>query len=146
MIRIIIVDDEVLSRVGIRSFFDEERVKQWLQAVADDYSFQLGTISFIFCNDDYILDVNRKYLNHDYYTDVITFDYSERKVLSGDVFISLDTVQSNALEFNTTYEDELHRVLVHSVLHLIGFKDKSDTDVKVMRQNENHCLELLKTI
>ena len=69
-------------------FFNEERVKQWLQAVADDYSFQLGAISFIFCNDDYILDVNRKYLNHDYYTDVITFDYSERKVLSGDVFIS----------------------------------------------------------
>ena len=75
----------------IPSFFNEERVKQWLQAVADDYSFQLGTISFIFCNDDYILDVNRKYLNHDYYTDVITFDYSERKILSGDVFISLDT-------------------------------------------------------
>ena len=114
----------------IPSFFNEERVKQWLQAVADDY----------------ILDVNRKYLNHDYYTDVITFDYSERKILSGDVFISLDTVQSNALEFNTTYEDELHRVLVHSVLHLIGFKDKSDADAKEMRQNENHCLELLKTI
>ena len=100
----------------IPSFFNEERVKQWLQAVAD------------------------------YYTDVITFDYSERKILSGDVFISLDTVQSNALEFNTTYEDELHRVLVHSVLHLIGFKDKSDADAKEMRQNENHCLELLKTI
>ena len=73
----------------IPSFFNEERVKQWLQAVADDYSFKLGTISFIFCNDDYILDVNRKYLNHDYYTDVITFDYSERKILSGDVFIDV---------------------------------------------------------
>ena len=128
----------------IPSFFNEERVKQWLQAVADDYSFQLGAISFIFCN--YILDVNRKYLNHDYYTDVITFDYSERKILSGDVFISLDTVQSNALEFHTTYEDELHRVVVHSVLHLMGFKDKSDVDAREMRQNENHCLELLKTI
>lgn len=85
-------------------------------------------------------------MNHDYYTDVITFDYSERKILSGDVFISLDTVQSNALEFNTTYEDELHRVVVHSVLHLIGFKDKSDAGAKEMRQNENHCLELLKMI
>ena len=127
-------------------FFNEERVKQWLQAVADDSSFQLGAISFIFCNDDYILDVNRKYLNHDYYTDVITFDYSERKILSGDVFISLDTVQSNALEFHTTYEDELHRVVVHSVLHLMGFKDKSNVDAREMRQNENHCLELLKTI
>lgn len=130
----------------IPSFFNEKRVRQWLQAVADDYSFQLGAISFIFCNDYYILDVNRKYLNHDYYTDVITFDYSERKILSGDVFISLDTVQSNALEFNTTYDDELHRVIVHSVLHLMGFKDKLDVDAKEMRQNENHCLELLKTI
>lgn len=127
-------------------FFSEEKVTRWLQLVAADYSLELGTISFIFCNDDYILDVNRKYLNHDYYTDVITFDYREGKVLSGDVFISLDTVQSNALEFDATYENELHRVIVHSVLHLIGFKDKSDEDAKEMRQNENHCLELLKTL
>ena len=122
------------------------RVTQWFQFVAEDYSLKLGTISFIFCNDDYILDVNRKYLNHDYYTDVITFDYREGKVLSGDVFISLDTVQSNALEFGAVYEEELHRVIVHSVLHLIGFKDKSDNDAQEMRQNENHCLELLKTL
>lgn len=131
---------------NIPDFFNEERVKQWLQVVADDYSFKLGTISFIFCNDEYILDVNRKYLNHDYYTDVITFDYREGKILSGDVFISLDTVQSNALEFNTTYEDELHRVIVHSVLHLIGYKDKTDEDARVMRLNENYCLGLLKTL
>ena len=130
----------------IPDIFNEERVKQWLQVVADDYSFGLGTISFIFCNDEYILDVNRKYLNHDYYTDVITFDYREGKILSGDVFISLDTVQSNALEFNTTYEDELHRVIVHSVLHLIGYKDKTDEDARVMRLNENYCLGLLKTL
>ena len=112
------------------AFFSEEKVTRWLQLVAADYSLELGTISFIFCNDDYILDVNRKYLNHDYYTDVITFDYREGKILSGDVFISLDTVQSNALEFDATYENELHRVIVHSVLHLIGFKDKSDEDAK----------------
>jgi len=130
----------------IPDFFNEERVKQWLQAVADDYSFKLGTISFIFCDDEYILNINRKYLNHDYYTDVITFDYREGKTLSGDVFISLDTVRSNALEFGTTYEDELHRVIVHSVLHLIGFKDKTDVDARKMRLNENHCLELLKSI
>lgn len=128
------------------AFFSEEKVTRWLQLVAADYSLELGTISFIFCNDDYILDVNKKYLNHDYYTDVITFDYREGKVLSGDVFISLDTVQSNALEFGATYENELNRVIVHSVLHLIGFKDKSDEDAKEMRQNENHCLELLKTL
>lgn len=130
----------------IPDFFNEERVKQWLQAVANDYSFKLGTISFIFCSDEYILDINRRYLNHDYYTDVITFDYREGKTLSGDVFISLDTVQSNALVFSTTYEDELHRVIVHSVLHLIGFKDKTDVDAREMRLNEDHCLELLKSI
>ena len=92
------------------------------------------------------MNIYWKYLNHDYYTDVITFDYREGKILSGDVFISLDTVQSNALEFNTTYEDELHRVIVHSVLHLIGYKDKTDEDARVMRLNENYCLGLLKTL
>ena len=127
-------------------FFNEERVKQWLQAVADDYSFQLGTISFIFCNDDYILDVNRNYLSHDYYTDVITFDYCEGDLLSGDVFISLDTVYSNSLQFQSGYENEFHRVICHSVLHLIGYKDKTDADSKMMRLNENICLELLKTL
>ena len=107
-------------------FFSKERVTQWLQLVAEDYALKLGSISFIFCDDE--------------------FDYREGKILSGDVFISLDTVQSNALEFGTTYEEELHRVIVHSVLHLIGFKDKSDEDAKEMRSNENHCLELLKTL
>lgn len=127
------------------SFFSEERVRQWLQVVAQDYQYELGNLSFIFCKDDYILDVNRKYLNHDYYTDVITFDYRVGKVLSGDVFISLDTVQSNASDFGTGFENELHRVIVHSVLHLIGFKDKTDIDAAEMRRQENHCLELLKT-
>lgn len=127
------------------SFFSEEKVRQWLQVVAQDYQYELGNLSFIFCNDDYILDVNRKYLNHDYYTDVITFDYRVGKVLSGDVFISLDTVQSNGTEFGTGYESELHRVIVHSVLHLIGFKDKTDAAAAEMRLHENHCLELLKT-
>lgn len=130
----------------IPTFFSEERVNQWLRLVANHYSLELGTISFIFCTDSYILDINKKYLNHDYYTDVITFDYREGKTLSGDVFISLDTVRSNALDFNTTFEDELHRVIVHSVLHLMGFKDKSDEESRGMRLNEDHCLELLKTV
>lgn len=128
------------------SFLSEERVGKWLHAVAADYDCEIGTLSFIFCSDPYILTVNRKYLNHDYYTDVITFDYVEKNILSGDIFISLDTVQSNSLLYNTTYEEELHRVIVHSVLHLIGYKDKTDEDAMVMRENENHCLELLKTL
>ena len=128
------------------SFFSEKKVVEWLQVVARDYSRKIGTISFIFCSDDYILDVNRKYLNHDYYTDVITFDYVERDVLSGDVFISLDTVKSNSAFYHASYEEELCRVIVHSVLHLIGYKDKTDKDAAEMRANENHCLELLKTL
>ena len=84
--------------------------------------------------------------DHDYYTDVITFDYCRGKLLSGDVFISLDTVKSNANQFSVTFDEEFHRVICHSVLHLIGFKDKTEPDSKLMRENENICLELLKTL
>lgn len=128
------------------SFFSEFRVKEWLDAIALHYSRENGTLSFIFCDDDYILEVNKQYLSHDYYTDVITFDYCTDRILSGDIFISLDTVKSNAEKFNTTYENELHRVICHSLLHLIGFKDKTEPDSVVMRSNENICLELLKTL
>ena len=128
------------------SFFSEEKIRKWFRVVASDYSRKIGAISFIFCSDPYILDVNRKYLNHDYYTDVITFDYVEGEILSGDVFISLDTVKSNSEEYHTAYEEELNRVIVHSLLHLIGYKDKTDEDAAEMRSNENHCLELLKTL
>lgn len=107
---------------------------------------ELGELSFIFCNDDYILDVNQKYLEHDYYTDVITFDYSEDDVLSGDIFISVDTVRSNSELFKTDMEEEFNRVLCHSLLHLIGFKDKMPEEEQEMRQNEDKCLNLLKTI
>ena len=103
-------------------------------------------MNYIFCDDEYILSVNRQYLQHDYYTDVITFDYSHGNILSGDVFISLDTVRSNADLFAVTYEEEFHRVLCHAVLHLIGFKDKTEPDSAQMRQNENICLDLLKTL
>ena len=128
------------------SFFSSRKTKKWLEMVAKNYACELGAISFIFCNDDYLLDVNRKYLNHDYYTDIITFDYREGDILSGDIFISLNTVRSNAKEFGVTFKDELHRVIVHGVLHLIGFNDESEEDSLVMRENENKCLELLKTL
>ena len=90
--------------------------------------------------------MNRQYLQHDYYTDVITFDYCKGDRLSGDVFISLDTVRSNAESFQVAFEEEFHRVICHSVLHLIGFKDKTDKDSVEMRRNENNCLELLKSL
>ena len=128
------------------SFFSDIRVCKWLKVIAEHYHRQLGALNFIFCDDDYILSVNRQYLNHDYYTDVITFDYCAGDVLSGDVFISLDTVKTNALEFNTSYDNEFHRVVCHSVLHLIGFKDKTEPDSIEMRRNENICLDLLKSL
>lgn len=131
--------------VELPSFFSETLMKQWLGLIADHYSVGIGALSFIFCDDRYILDINQKYLSHDYYTDVITFDYCEGKFLSGDVFISLDTVNSNSVLFHVSFEEEFYRVFCHSVLHLIGFKDKTDLDSKVMRLNENLCLELLKT-
>lgn len=128
------------------SFFSENEICEWLRVIAAHYRKVLGAINFIFCDDEYILSVNRQYLKHDYYTDVITFDYCNGEVLSGDVFISLDTVASNAEEYQVSYRDEFHRVVCHSVLHLIGFKDKTDEDSKGMRKNENICLELLKTL
>lgn len=129
--------------VKLPSFFSEELIDKWLDTIACHYSKEIGAISFIFCNDDYILDINRKYLNHDYYTDVITFDYCDGHTLSGDVFISLDTVYSNAVQLQIDFETELHRVICHSILHLIGFKDKTESDSATMRKNENLCLDLL---
>jgi rRNA maturation RNase YbeY len=127
-------------------FFSTKVVQQWLEKVVSGHSRKIGPLAFIFCNDEYLLKINQQYLGHDYYTDVITFDYTRGRNISGDIFISLDTVQSNAMEFGTTYEEELHRVIVHGVLHLMGFKDKSDDEANLMRQNENMALELLKTL
>lgn len=127
-------------------FFSEELLNKWLDNIAHYYSRKIGSLSFIFCNDSYILNINQKYLNHDYFTDVITFDYCESMLLSGDIFISLDTVQSNSLQFHTSFMEEFYRVFCHSILHLIGFKDKTEADSIVMRKNENLCLELLKTL
>ena len=96
----------------------------WIKAVAKSYGRRVGEVGYMFVNDDKILEVNREYLGHDYYTDVITFDYDEDDVVSGDVVISLDTVASNAQLFNKTYEEELYRVIIHGILHLCGINDK----------------------
>ena len=94
----------------------------------------------IFCSDEYLLDVNRKYLNHDYYTDIITFDYCEGPVLSGDLFISVDSVRENASFYGTEFADELNRVIVHGLLHLIGYDDHAEADIATMRAKENYYL------
>ncbi len=100
----------------------------------------LGDISVVFCSDDYLLEMNKQYLDHDYYTDIITFDYVENKVISGDLFISIDRIVENAEKFNTTLLKELYRVVFHGVLHLVGYKDKTDGEVKLMREKENYYL------
>lgn len=113
---------------------------RWLKFVAGSELKQLGDVNIIFCSDNYILDVNMKYLQHDYFTDIITFDYCEGNVLSGDLFISIDSVRENAIFYKTEFSDELNRVIVHGLLHLIGYDDHSEEDVKVMRSKEDYYL------
>ena len=116
---------------------DERRVSRWIRAVAADYGFSVGNIHYIFCSDERELAVNREFLGHDYYTDVITFDYSTASTLNGDIFISLDTVRSNAEMVGTTFEHELHRILIHGVLHLTGQGDKTpETKVQMTEKEE----------
>ena len=114
----------------------------WIRAVAKSYGRRVGEVGYMFVNDDKILEVNREYLGHDYYTDVITFDDDEDDVVSGDVVISLDTVASNAHLFNKTYEDELYRVIIHGILHLCGINDKGPGEREQMEAAENKALAL----
>lgn len=121
-------------------FRKKRATSSWLKAVAQEEGRRIDDISVIFCSDPYVLDVNIKYLQHSYYTDIITFDYCEGNVLSGDLFISVDSVRENAALYGSTFEDELDRVIVHGVLHLIGYDDHSKADIAVMRAKENYYL------
>jgi len=115
----------------------------WIKQVIAEKGMRSGDISFIFCSDSYLLDVNRKYLDHDYFTDIITFDYVEGDVVSGDIFISVDRVIENAGLFGNRVSDELNRIIIHGVLHLLGFKDKTDEEKLFMTKEEDMCLEML---
>jgi len=117
--------------------------KRWIKKIASEYGKKIGDIHYIFCDDEKILDINNQYLAHDYYTDIITFDYSEKEVISGDMFISLDTVRSNSEKFGTAYEEELYRVIIHGVLHLCGVNDVSEEEAKEMREAEDRALAQL---
>jgi probable rRNA maturation factor len=123
--------------------FDADFYESWLDKVSGLESKKLGDISLIFCSDEYLLKVNQDYLDHDYYTDIITFDYTEDDFVSGDLFISVDRVKENAETNQVEFLNELNRVIVHGVLHLCGYKDKSEEDEKQMRLKENQMLELL---
>lgn len=124
------------------SFNAEKEVSIWIKDVATNESKDLGDITYVFCNDEYLLNVNREYLDHDYYTDIITFDYTEGNIISGDIFISIDRVRDNALSFDVSFVDELHRVIIHGILHLCGYKDKSEIEASTMRKMEDISLNL----
>ena len=126
-------------------------ISAWIKAVAATYGKRVGDIGYIFCNDEKILEVNRQYLQHDYYTDIITFDYSDdalltgrKDTIAGDLFISLDTVRTNAEQQGTTYDEELHRVIIHGILHLCGINDKGPGEREIMEREENQALTLLR--
>ena len=120
------------------------RIKGYILAAisAATYGMKVGDVNYIFCNDERILEVNREYLQHDYYTDIITFDYTEGNIISGDLFISLDTVRTNSEQFATEYEEELHRTIIHGILHLCGINDKGPGEREIMEAAENKALAM----
>lgn len=125
---------------------DIARIEDWIIQVAKDHKRIVGEITYIFCNDEVILRVNRQFLNHDYYTDIITFDTSRGRMIQGDMYISLDTVASNAEQIGVTYHTELMRVIVHGILHLCGINDKGPGEREVMEMHEDKALKILDTI
>lgn len=118
----------------------------WIETVAAIYDRRIGEIGYMFVDDEKILEINREYLGHDYYTDIITFDYDESDVLNGDIVISVDTVRSNAEQFGKSFDDELHRVIIHGILHLCGINDKGPGERELMEAAEDRALTLLKLL
>ena len=123
---------------------EPQRIRDWVQRVAQAHGRRVGEVNYIFVSDERILDINRQFLGHDYYTDIITFDYCEADILQGDLFISLDTVRTNAEGLGVAYEQELHRVVIHGILHLCGINDKGPGEREVMEAEENIALALLE--
>lgn len=125
---------------------DLPKIKKWISSIIQAQGKRVGQIGYLFCDDAYLIDVNRKYLQHDTYTDIITFDYVNGDVVSGDILISVERVIENAKLFDTSFEQEFHRVIIHGILHLLGQADKSDDEAAEMRKKEEAALELWKTI
>lgn len=120
----------------------EDTYASWIETIVESENKILGEISYIFCDDDFLHNINMQYLNHDTLTDIISFDYTEGDVISGDIFISVERVEDNANDFNVTFDEELKRVLAHGILHYCGYKDKSDSDASVMRAKEEEKIKL----
>ena len=127
-------------------FKEKRRTNRWLKLSVESEIRRLGDVSIIFCSDNYILDVNLKYLQHDYFTDIITFDYCEGDKVSGDLFISVDSVRENASFYGVEFADELNRVIIHGILHLIGYDDHTEEDIALMRSKENYYLSLRELV
>ena len=119
-------------------------IKTWVKQIIESRGKKLGSISYIFCDDEYLLQINKQYLSHDYYTDIITFDYTEGDTVSGDLFISVERVEDNARQMGLPKQEELMRVVIHGVSHLLGLKDKTENEAKQMRKAESECLEILR--
>jgi rRNA maturation RNase YbeY len=115
-------------------------LKGWIKEIISDHKMKTGDINYIFCNDEYLLKINKQYLNHDSYTDIITFNYNEKSTINGDIFISIERVRDNMRKFNTTMNSELGRVMAHGILHLLGYKDKKREDKLTMRGKEEECI------
>ena len=122
---------------------DAEKVKSWIETVAREHGRRVGALTYVFCDDEYILATNNQFLGHDYYTDIITFDYTNSRHIAGDMVISLDTVRSNAEMLGVDYETELMRVIIHGVLHLCGINDKGPGEREIMERHENEALAML---
>lgn len=139
-----ILDDHPIQfyaeNVEIPSFVNENRLQKWLTSLINSHQKNIGFINFIFCDDEYLLQINREYLGHDYYTDIITFPYRQDDLLESDIFISLDTVLDNAQVYHIDFQQELLRVIVHGVLHLLGHNDKSPDDASAMRKAEDEAI------
>ncbi len=125
---------------------NQERISLWISQVIENFGCEIGEINYYFCSDNYLLEMNREHLNHDYFTDIITFDYTIGGIVSGDLFISTDTVRDNAEEYKVDFFEELHRVIIHGVLHLLGVDDKCDEDQAIMTQKEDEALLLLSKL
>lgn len=124
---------------------DEKKIQNWISSCIESYNLTEGEINYIFCDDEYLLKLNVEFLEHDTFTDIISFDYTLGKLISGDIFISVERVRENAQTFNQSFDNELNRVIIHGILHYLGFKDKSESDKLKMRSEEDKCLSLLNS-
>jgi len=123
---------------------NEQLTTHWIEEIIKNEKRKMGEISYIFCSNEKILEINKQYLNHDYYTDIITFDYCENKIISGDIFISIETVKENSLEYQVDFQEEINRVMAHGILHLCGYGDKTELEKKKMREKEEFYILKMK--